>query len=386
MQQAKTSVVRPKTSARLPFIDFARGVVMVLMAWDHVSGFWNRYHHGGEGILGRRPPFVNLTWFLARFVSHYCAPTFIFLAGTALALSTAKRLGRGESQGRITLRMIKRGLVLLLLEALVVAPAFDLPPTYFGVIACIGVCFIIFSIYRRLPPIVILILSLVIVLNHPFLDLSFIPRDTWWGWYLRVIIHEPNFDWWPYVGLYPIIPWIGVMGLGWCFGVYLSRRDPEQIRALKVPLLAAGGASYLLWFVVRWLNGYGNLLPRRGWGDPIIDWLYVSKYPPSLAFLLWTLGGMSLFLALGLYLQDRRGFNRGITGVILTFGRTPLFFYITHLWLYRVRLPGVARPRFSLPLFPTLAFWLVGLFILWQLCLRYERLKRRHPNSILQYI
>lgn len=176
MVKAEQSVVvRQRMVGRLPFIDFARGVVMAVMAWDHVSGFWHKLHHGGEGILGRAPPFANLTWFLERFVSHVCAPTFIFLAGTVLALSAAKRLARWESQNSVTLHMIKRGFVLLVLEALVVSPTFGLSWMYFGVIACIGV-------------------SLIIILNHSFLSLDFIPADTPWGWYLRVIIHEPNFD------------------------------------------------------------------------------------------------------------------------------------------------------------------------------------------------
>ena len=86
-----------RSSGRLQFIDFARGVVMAIMAWDHVSGFWNRFHSGGEGVLGNKPRFLNLKWWLARYVSHYCAPTFIFLAGTVLAISTARRAARGES-------------------------------------------------------------------------------------------------------------------------------------------------------------------------------------------------------------------------------------------------------------------------------------------------
>ena len=77
---------------RLQFIDFARGIMMALMAWDHVSGFWNLYHQGGEDILSRRPVFASLTWFLARFVAHWYAPTFIFLAGTVLALSAMRKL------------------------------------------------------------------------------------------------------------------------------------------------------------------------------------------------------------------------------------------------------------------------------------------------------
>jgi uncharacterized membrane protein len=222
---------------RLQFIDFARGIVMAIMAWDHVSSFWNEFHHGGEGILGQAPPFLNLTWFLERFVSHVCAPSFIFLAGTVLALSATKRVLRGESQFNVSLHLIKRGLILLLLETLLVTPAFywlapQYPPLYFGVIACIGVCLIIFSVYRRAPPTVILALSLIIILNHPSLNLDFIPNDEAWGSYARVVIHEPSFAFWPYVGLYPIIPWIGVMGLGWCFGLLLSQMDPDRIKRL----------------------------------------------------------------------------------------------------------------------------------------------------------
>jgi uncharacterized membrane protein len=369
---------------RLQFIDFTRGVVMAIMAWDHVSGFWNRFHHGGEGMMGSAPGFLNLTWFLARFVSHYCAPTFIFLAGTVLALSSIKRAARGESEITISTRMIIRGVLLLVFEVLIVSPAFGTPYLYFGVIACIGVCFIIFSVMRKLPQPLILLLSMIIILNHNFLTLDWIPNDVWWGWYLRVIIHEPNFEWRPYVGLYSIIPWIGVMGLGWVFGSYISERNSRQILQLKRPLLFAGVGSIFLFFIIRAINNYGNLLMRQG--NDLIDWLYVSKYPPSLAFLLWTLGGMSLFMYMGLWLHEKPNFESGITSILQTYGKTPLFFYLTHLWLYRLRLPGVRGPPFYLPLVPTLGLWVLGLGVLWKLCERYDLMKRTHPNSILQYI
>ncbi|MFH2110269.1 MAG: heparan-alpha-glucosaminide N-acetyltransferase domain-containing protein [Candidatus Bathyarchaeota archaeon] len=373
---------------RLEFIDFARGIVMAIMAWDHVSGFWNQYHHGGEGILGRAPPFIDTTWFLLRFVSHYCAPIFIFLAGTVLALSVKRRLEKGEGQMSVTHHLIKRGLVLLVLEAALVSPAFSNPWTYFGVIACIGACFIIFSVARRLPTKIILVASLLIVLNHGFLDLGFIPTQPNWGWYLRVILHEPNFDRWPYVGLYPIIPWVGVMGLGWSLGNYLQGKTQEQIKSLKRPLALTGVVSILAFIVVRWLNGYGNLVPRMG--NTLVDWLYVSKYPPDLAFLIWTLGGMCLMLALGVHIQDRDWFHGGVSGIILAFGRNPLFFYLVHLWLYRAQLPDFTprayRPPFYLGLPETLLFWVVGLVVLWRLCLWYEKLKRQYPKPILQYI
>jgi uncharacterized membrane protein len=374
---------------------------MAIMAWDHVSGFWNRWHHGGEGVLGAKPDFVNLKWFLARFVSHYCAPTFVFLAGTVLAISSYRRLGRGESQASISYHMIIRGIVLLALAYLSVSPAFGAPRYYFGVLACIGVCFILFSVLRLLPRNVILLGSLCVILFQEYLDLSFIPLTPNWGWYLRVIIHEPNSLRPPYTGLYSIIPWIGVMGLGWVFGAFLNNLSNEEIIQLKKPLLYTGIASKVAFFLVRWNNGYGNLLFRTGsqvvdplgnvWeiektlSEKIIDWMYISKYPPSIAYLLWTLGGMCIMMYIGLRLENDHNYNNGLTGAILAYGRNPLFFYIFHLWLYKLKLPGALRTP-VLPMFPTLILWFVGLYVLWWLCIKYEKLKRKHPRSILQYI
>ena len=372
-----------KPAGRLQFIDFTRGLVMAIMAWDHVSGFWNQFHQGSEGVMGAMRPFMNTTWFLVRFVSHYCAPTFIFLAGTVLAISTIKREARGESQFDISGRIVIRGIVLLVAESLIVAPAFGTPWAYFGVIACIGLNFIIFSFARKLPNWLILALSLFIVFNHNFINLDFIPNDVAWGHYLRVILHEPNFEMRPWVGLYPILPWLGVMGMGWVFGSIISGYAPEQIRGLEGPLRKIGLASIGLFILVRGINGYGNLLPRQGWS--LVDWLYVSKYPPSQAFLLWTLGGMCLFMSYALKHQDKSTFNTGVTGVLNQYGRVPLFFYLTHLWLYRLRLPG-APGMFYMPMVPTLALWVLGLYVLYELCKRYEILKRNHRGSVLQYI
>jgi len=377
-----------KKAGRFEFLDFARGIVMIIMAWDHVSGFWNQYHHGGEGILGRAPPFRDTLWFLLRFVTHYCAPTFIFLAGTSMAISTIRRLRRGESQKDVTVHLLKRGLVLLFLEAAFVSPAFSLPWTMIGVISCIGMCFIIFSVYRRLPTKLILVIGVLIILNHSFLNLDFIPLTTNWGRYLRIIIHEPNFERWPYFGLYPIIPWFGVMSMGWAFGNFLESKTIEQVRAMRTPLLLTGIGGILTFFVVRYFNGYGNLIPRMG--NTLVDWLYVSKYPPSVAFLLWTLGGMCLFLCVGITLEQKGLLNQRFVAAVLTIGRNPLFFYLVHLWLYRARWPdfspGNGAPPFYLDLPTTLAFYGVGIVVLWYLCREYEKLKRAYPKPVLQYI
>ena len=109
------------TSNRLHFIDFTRGIAMILMAWDHVSMFWMQIHGGGEGLYTIRDPELTPVLFLARFISHWCAPTFVFLSGVSIALSTSSRKRKGYSESEITLHLIKRGLLLLLFETLIVS-------------------------------------------------------------------------------------------------------------------------------------------------------------------------------------------------------------------------------------------------------------------------
>jgi len=261
--------------------------------------------------------------------------------------------------------------------------AFGNSPLYFGVLGCFAACFLIFSVFRRLPWQAVLGVSAATVVFHQLLDLSFIPKEGT-GLLLRLYLHEPSFDYYPFQVLYPVIPWVGVMGLGWCFGVLLNRLDSERIKRLAGPMALTGVASIIAFIVIRWFNGFGNLVPRQG--DTIQAWLAVSKYPPDLAFLTITLGGMCLLMALGLIMEDRSWFGGGVTGVLLVFGRTPLFFYVTHLVLYRVRPFFMTRPLFMMDLPNVFVFWLIGLIVLWRLCLRYEKYKRAHPESLLQYI
>jgi len=369
---------------RLKFIDFTRGVIMALMAWDHVAGFWWPQHYGGEGLGGVFPYLgADLVPFMSRFITHFCAPTFFFLSGTSIAISTARKLQMGMSQREISLHLVKRAGVLVLLMLFIEGNAFGNSPLYFGVLGCFAACFLIFSVFRRLPWQAVLGVSAATVVFHQLLDLSFIPKEGT-GLLLRLYLHEPSFDYYPFQVLYPVIPWVGVMGLGWCFGVLLNRLDSERIKRLAGPMALTGVASIIAFIVIRWFNGFGNLVPRQG--DTIQAWLAVSKYPPDLAFLTITLGGMCLLMALGLIMEDRSWFGGGVTGVLLVFGRTPLFFYVTHLVLYRVRPFFMTRPLFMMDLPNVFVFWLIGLIVLWRLCLRYEKYKRAHPESLLQYI
>jgi uncharacterized membrane protein len=368
---------------RVHFIDFTRGLAMMVMAWDHVSGFWNEVHGGLEGILKARQPNLDLPHFMSRFITHFCAPTFIFLAGTSIALMTRSRLARGQSEKDISIHLLIRGLLLIVFDFVLVAPSFDLPNLAFGVLACIGACMIVFSFARRLPPDIILLGSVLIIMNHEFIDLGFIPDMVAWGHYLRVIIHEPGFDWIPYVGFYPVIPWLGVMGVGYWFGTILTRLEKRKIDSLKMPLVSIGILSIVIFIIVRYLNNYGNLIYR--WGNNFMDWLYLSKYPPSISFLLWTLGIMCLLHAIGLHYTVGGYESNKVTSFVTTFGRNPLFFYLVHLWLYRFRLPG-QLPPFYLTLPQTVVIWGIGLIILHFVTDRYAGLKKSYPGSLLRFI
>jgi len=376
-----SSLLKHEAGGRLGFIDLTRGFVMILMAWDHVSGFWNQIHGGIEGIMPMRMPSLDTVSFLSRFITHWCAPTFVFLAGTSLALSTIKRLKRGESQRDVTIHILTRGLVLIALEWLIVSPAFELPPFNIQVIGCIGLCFVVFSMLRRLPTPAILGASLIILLNRQWLDLSWIP-STPIGVYLRALINEPLITGDPSTVIYPVLPWLGIMGLGWVFGVYLTGLEPDKVTWLKRPLTVVGIASIVLFVVVRYFNGYGNLVSR--WSDSLLDWLYISKYPPDIAFILWTLGGMCIFLAVSIVFIEHGWQRNRLIAALVTLGSVPLFFYVAHLWLYRLRLPGQPAP-FYLDLPQTVAVWGIGLVVLWLVCSRYEAVKRQHPR-FLQYL
>ena len=140
-------------------------------------------------------------------------------------------------------------------------------------------------------------------------------------------------------------------------------------------------ASILLFFAVRVGNGYGNLLLRQGWD--MVGFMTFSKYPPDLAYLSWTLGGMALLIALALNYEEVLRFTpfRQIT----LFGRVPLFFYCLHLYVYLI-VPIALNALSSFSLQMTYLVWVAGLIVLYPICLKYDRLKRKRPDSFMQYL
>jgi uncharacterized membrane protein len=365
---------------RLFAIDAVRGWVMIFMALDHTMLF-TYYHISAELFQGRRPdPMPDTLHYLTRFITHYCAPTFVFLAGLSIALYSLSRRSQGLSEGQITRKLLTRGLLIIALQLTIenfiwgFGPSSGSSLTYFGVLSCIGSGMVILAFARRLPLPVLAGGSLLLLLVMPLL-LSAFPLLPGADQPLLEILLQPSDQGWLTV-LYPILPWLGVMGLGCVCGRWLGERPERTTRFF----LILGALLLALWLPVRLSGGYGNLVPYRA-GD-WRDFFLMSKYPPSLAFLTWTLGGMSLALAVHSRLQERLSSSR-FFGLVSLFGQTPLFFYIVHLQLYKT-LSMIPLPRGDLA--AGYLTWYLGLVVMVPLCLGYRSLKRRYPHSVLQYI
>ncbi|MFW9997676.1 MAG: DUF1624 domain-containing protein, partial [Candidatus Odinarchaeota archaeon] len=259
-EQKETSGVL--STSRIPAIDFVRGLVIILMALDHASTYWNSGRVFGEFWYDFDMGFtanVGLLQFLVRFISHWCAPTFIFLAGTSIALSEARRLEKGDTQASITEHLIIRGGVLLVIEWTIIAWLFSAAPLYFGVLAMIGVGIIIFAFARHLKSSIIIAFCLLMLLfpiiiqlitgSHPINSsiffISVIPVKDFPLW-LRVALRQPQF---PY-GLYPLDPWLAVMALGFVFGRWLLKQQnlPDGNSRVVKRLAAAGTISIAAFF------------------------------------------------------------------------------------------------------------------------------------------
>ena len=377
---------QPLRSSRILSLDAQRGLIMVLMAIDHAA-FFVAKHHPGEFWGFPLPQHPNWLSFMTRHVSHLCAPGFFLLMGAGVVLFGESRRQRGWSESRIARHFVVRGAVLLLVQQLIENPAWIIgsivpnpdawyfPPNMPGepgplilvlaVLTALGVSLIAVGLLQRFPGGVLGLLGLgLIVLSqthvpgpdmvrYPYsapLRLTFVPGQT------GVLLV-----------MYPVVPWLGVTLLGAAFGKALSF---DRDRALRLAPLA-GLALVALFLVLRYLRGFGNTHPWDGSGA--MDFLNMTKYPPSIVFLSFAIG--TNLLLIGMFeritpLVERYG------GWLLTFGRTALFFYILHIWLYMILgLPFRDGSGFGV----MYMIWAIGLLLLLPLCRRYERFKAAKP-------
>jgi len=402
---------------RIDSIDLLRGIVMVVMMLDHTRDFMHV-----DILQGLQPEDLRTTTpaiFFTRWITHYCAPTFVFLAGTGAYLQFA----RGKSKSSLSKFLLSRGLWLIVLELTLVrfGVFLSLDYRFFGflqVIWVIGISMIILAGLIHLPLKVIGAFGVAMIFLHNLLD--GIKVNGWNGpgtpipgvWAkLWILLHQP-FSAFPVLPImspvvaviYNIIPWVGVMAAGYAFGSVYQMDAARRKRWL----LTMGGIATALFIVVRAINIYGD--PARWSGQKnaiftVLSFINTTKYPPSLLFLLMTLGPAMIALAL---------FESGVNVLgplrkpLVTFGRVPLFFYL--LQWYTAHLLAIAigwlagQPvafqwespvnKFTQPppagvgfrLWVVYLCWLGGVLLIYPLCKWFAAVKARRRDWWLSYL
>jgi uncharacterized membrane protein len=391
---------------RLDSVDAVRGIVMVVMALDHVRDLFHVYAKTFD------PLDPSKTWtllFFTRWVTHFCAPTFVFLAGTGAFLSTR----RGKSKPELARFLLTRGLWLILLELTLVRFGwffnFDYHFVFVQVIWAIGWSMIVMAGLIYLPLRAIAGVGLAMIFLHNLLDgvssQSFGPLR--WLW---VVLHEQNIlmprPGYLFLVAYPLIPWVGVMAAGYAFGGLLTLERERRRRILFM----LGGAAVVLFVALRALNVYGDPQPwavqGRGVWYTFLSFLNTTKYPPSLLFLLMTLGPSIIAVAL----FDREAGREPALPLrpFVVFGRVPLFYYLLHVplmhlvavvfayakygraeWLF-LNWPPPGQPQLEPPgygydLPVVYLVWLGVVLALYPLCRWFAGVKRRRRDAWLSY-
>lgn len=383
-----------KGLARFVPIDVLRGFVMVLMAIDHASEMFNRRRIFSDSIMFWKPGTpLPLDQFLTRWMTHLCAPTFVFLAGASLAMSTESRLDSGDSPRTVDLHIAKRGLLLLAFELLWMSWCMRSPGQFLGqVLYAIGASLLFMIPLRRLGDRALLAVGLGWIaigeLVAGVLTMNALEGTLLSGF----LVTGGFFAKGRLIVAYPAFGWLAIMCLGWVFGRKLLawKKDGRDVDRTSARTLAVAGALGLTLFVVlRAVNGYGNMLLLREDGS-LAHWLHVSKYPPSATFTGLELGIMALLLA-GLFAYSAKRDGVAFGGPLLLIGQTALFFYLLHIHV--MKLVGVVTGwhdvkagHGTLGLWSAYVFGLAIVALLYPLCAWYRRKKAAYPRSFLQYV
>ena len=387
-------------TTRLESVDLLRGIVMVVMALDHVRDFFTNVPYDPMNLAKTFPAL-----FFTRWITHFCAPVFVFLAGTGAFLS----FERGRTKGELFWFLLSRGLWLALLEITWVKCLgwgfnFDFHSTAAAVLWAIGWSMVVLAGLVCLPTWAVTLFGVVMIATHNAFD-SIAPA-TWgkFGWLWIVLHRGGSFEiahGWSFIAAYPLIPWIGVMAAGYGFGA-IFRQEPAA-RRRNIFLIGLG--LTLAFVILRFANVYGDPRPWTSQSRPLytfFSFLNCHKYPPSLLYLLMTLGPALMLLA---------WLERGAAPIFkpfLVFGRVPLFYYLIHLPFIHALAAIVAFIRygradwlFSSPfdsgqatIPPDNGFGLPVVYLLWvcvvvalyPACRWFAELKRRNRSAWLSYL
>lgn len=373
-------------TGRIKSIDALRGLVMILMLVDHARESFYMHAQVSDPVDLST---TSTELFFTRLTAHLCAPVFVFLTGLSAWLYS-----RAHSLKDTSEFLLKRGFFLIFLELTLISFGWTFsfqPELYFlQVIWAIGLSMIFLSALIWPPRYSLIILSFAIIFGHNLLDpISFLPTET--GHTLWAIIHDRSIIELPW-GIrartsYPVLPWIGVIGLGYLVGPWFSQVVTIEERSRR--LLIAGGLSLGSFLLLRSFNIYGESMPwvKGSFESSVMSFLNLTKYPPSVLFLLFTLGvGFLLLMIL-------EKVNSKVSDVLSTFGSAPMFFYIVHIYVLNLLnrfflflLGPNEGVYFSVSSVGQL--WLIAGLLsvpLWFSCRWFGRIKRSSNSPILKY-
>ena len=369
--------------ARIGSVDTLRGLVMVIMALDHTRDFFS--------ITGFNPREVtDPLLFLTRWVTHFCAPTFILLAGLSAFL-----YGRGKSLRELSRFLLVRGLWLILIDLTLIKFGWrfelDLYRLSAGVIFVIGASMVALSALIWLPRWAIASLALLMIAGHNLLD-NVRAEDLGEASGAWHVLHEPGLvplgDSVTLYILYPLVPWIGVMASGYLLGPVMQLDQGKRQRIL----LAVGAAITVGFLVLRVTNVYGDptpWTPQDTWLSTILSFFNCEKYPPSLLYLMMTLGTALILLAL---FEQVRG---ALASFLATFGRVPFFYYVVHIYLIHALAVATAfaitgalatTPEINFSLTGVYIVWLMVVVLLYPICRWFSELKEKSSGWWWTYL
>jgi uncharacterized membrane protein len=381
-------------SKRINCIDATRGLVMIIMALDHVRDFMH------VNSLDQSPTNLQTATaalFLTRWVTHLCAPTFVFLSGVSAYISYKKAASSASRRF-----LFSRGLWLILLDFTVINFAlwFDIrfSTLIMEVVCAIGAGLIVVSLLIKMPSRLIGLIGIALIFGHDFLDSISFKNGSTLNLIFSVLFRQnvftpaPNFA---FITGYPLVPWIGITLAGFSFGEVFSK--PLEIR--KKIYLQLGSAALIFFVFLRWSNIYGDPFKWSAQKNSLftfLSFINVTKYPPSLLFTLLMLGIMLMVL----WRTD--GVKNKVTDMLCVYGKVPLFYFVVHLYLthllmlFMVFMQGFSfhdlpfgtfntgRPKGSgVELGVIYLVWIGVVLLLFPICKWYGQYKANQPDKVM---
>ncbi len=355
---------------------------MVIMLIDHASMAFDGTHESvamdsarfAEAGIIDLPAFA----FFTRWIAHICAPTFVLLAGTALAISIEKRMAKGLDSKEINRGILTRGAIIALIDPTIISLGSG--HWNIGVLSAIGLSMMCMAYLRKLPTLPLVAVGLGwMVLGELVTGLVWSPPGSS---SILAALFVANYASPELLIHYPFVPWLAIMVLGWALGRHIVEYNAGKTSLSPSRLLVVAGViSLVVFVVVRWNAGYGNMFLNRH-DETWQQWLHVSKYPPSLTYYALELGLFALCLALFIRLEAIFGVRPN--GPLLVFGQTAMFFYLAHRMILEVLATYFGLRGFG-DISTTYITWAVMLVPLYYACIWYRKVKAAHPDSLLKY-